>query len=668
MEADFSGYATKHGLKCSDGRTITAGAFKHADGQKVPLVWQHQHNSPANVLGHAILENREDGVYAYGYFNKGQAASEAREAIEHGDISAMSIFANGLVEDHQKNVQHGNIREVSLVFAGANPGAHIENFVVRHSDGSRETIDDEVILFTGAELEHEDKEDADDESTASDDDKTLQDVLDTFDDDQTKALEFMLGQAKDLGAQDALAQSALSNTADPGNHSPGVTDNGDAGTTLEHNQEGITMRNAFEAAATATAAESTSTRKHLTPEQMQQLLHTAEELGSYKAAVLQHADEYGITNIDILFPDAKSLRNTPDFVTRRMEWVSVVLNGVHKTPFSRIKSLSADITLDTARAKGYVKGTMKKEEFFGIARRVTRPTTIYKKQKLDRDDIVDITEFDVVVWIKAEMRVMIDEEIARAILIGDGREVDDPDKIKDPKGATEGDGIRAIATDVDFYAHQIELSSNVRGDALVEAVLRARKHYKGSGNPTLFTTEDTLTDLLLVKDKLQRRLYPTEEELRSALRVKAIVAVEVMETETDLIGIMVNLADYTVGADRGGQLSMFDDFDIDFNQYKYLLETRISGALTKPKSAIVLRRVAGGESVTPLQPSFNEASGVITFQGQTRVDFTVDGILVTESTYTVESGESVLVEANPKPGFYFPGGTTTDWVFERSAA
>lgn len=560
MNADFSGYATKSGIRCTDGRTIMQDAFADNDGQTVPLVWQHGHGDPSNVLGHALLENRKDGVYAYGFFNETPNAQNAKELIKHGDITAMSIYANNLVEK-QRNVFHGAIREVSLVLAGANPGARIDNINIRHSDGEVTEMEDEAVIYGGS-LEHADNRYIEHEDSG----KTVKDVFDEFTEEQKNVVYYMIGAALEEAGQGGgdMAQSSIPEY-------------------IIVNQEGNEMsHNVFE-------SDSQVETNALTHDQMSAIFSDAQKTGSLKESVIKHAGEYGITNIEELFPDAQKIRNTPDFIQRRVEWVGAVISGTHKSPFSRIKSMSADITHDEARALGYIKGNLKKEEFFSVAHRVTTPTTIYKKQKLDRDDIIDITDFDMVAWIKAEMRMMLDEEIARAVLIGDGRDVVGSDSRPNPDKISETN-IRPIAKDDEFYTHKVDVADGTTPDGFVEVILRARKMYKGSGAPAFYTTEDILTDMLLVKDKIGRRLYATQAELESAMRVSKIVVVDLIETQKDdsdkpLLGILVNLRDYTIGTDKGGNVAMFDDFDIDYNQYKYLMETRMSGALTLPKSA-----------------------------------------------------------------------------------
>lgn len=654
MEADFSGYATKAGLKCSDGRTIMPDAFKDNDGMKVPLVWQHGHNDPNNVLGHAVLENRPDGVYAYGYFNDTDAGQSARTLVQHGDITMLSIYANKLVE-RGKSVLHGAIREVSLVLSGANPGALIDNIRIAHSDGDIETLDDEAVIYTGLTLEHEDKTTSSDQPAPEE--KTVQDVYNTLNEEQKTAVNYMIGMALEEGA---ASHSDMDEDEEDIDDEEDITDDEEITHDDINNEEGTEMtHNVFEKDGTDAGS---ANRPSLTHDQLKTILTDAQRMGSFKEAFLQHAQTYGIENIDLLFPDAKTLANSPEFVSRRMEWVTQVLNGTRHSPFARIKSLSADITHDEARAKGYVKGSLKKDEFFALSRRTTTPTTIYKKQKLDRDDIIDVTDLDVVAWLKAEMRLMLDEEIARAVLVGDGREADDEDKINETN-------IRPIARDDNFYAHQIVVASNVTGDAFVEAIVRARMYYKGSGNPTMFCAEAILTDLLLVKDKLGRRIYATEQELASALRVEKIVPVPIMDGETttggELLAIIVNLADYTIGADKGGALSMFDDFDIDYNQFKYLIETRLSGALTKHKTALVISR-AVGTLVAPDAPTFNEETGVVTIPSKTGVNYFMDGLPVTSGAQTaIDEGTTVEVTAAAATDYYFSANTTASWTFAR---
>lgn len=640
MKADFSGYATKSGIRCSDGRTILSDAFKDQDGTRVPLVWQHGHSDIENVLGHAILENRKDGVYAYGFFNETDKADHAHIAVKHGDVNAMSIYANKLVQS-QGIVKHGEIREVSLVVSGANPGALIDNVYIRHSDDHVETIDDEAIIYTGLTLAHADdgEQDTQEENKMADNankDRTVKDVFDAFTEEQKNVVYFMIGQALEDAETAPDDDDDLEQSDDDNNY-------------LTH-EEGFNMiNNVFEMAKNDGRLDGEATLSH---SQIQTIVKDASKHGSLKDSFLSHAQEYGIENIDLLFPDAKAITNSPEFLSRRMEWVSEVLTGTKHSPFTRIKSVHADITADAARAKGYVKGNMKKEEIFKLLQRKTTPTTIYKKQKLDRDDILDITDLDVVAWLKGEMRLMLDEEIARAVLLGDNRSFGDPDKVDE-------DHIRPIAKDDDMYAHQVTLPEGMTVNDQIEFLIRSRAAYKGSGLPTLFTTQGFLTDMLLVKDKVGRGLFDNQEQLASKLMVSKIVTVEVMEEYDDVVAIYVNLADYTIGTDAGGQVSMFDDFDIDFNQMKYLSETRMSGALTKAKSAIVVNRVPG-EAVNPEAPSFNGATNTITIPSVTGLIYTIEGIEVTGQEVISSDTE---VQAKPAAGYYIPAGKTTNWTY-----
>ena len=669
MEADFSGWATKSGLQCTDGRTIMSGAFRHQDQTKVPLVWQHGHGDPENVLGHVILEHREGGVYGYGFFNKSNKAKHAHSLLEHGDINQMSIWANQLVERAGK-VLHGAIREVSLVLAGANPGALIENVTIRHSDGGEDVIDDEAIIYTGLELEHEDlKHDVSDETkeevthadgddNGDDDDadgKTVEDVYESMNDEQKKVVHYMLGvaleSAKSDLQQDNMKQETLGTADDQ--------DKEDKEDTMAHN----VFEKKDEPGSLLDGKGAT-----LSHAEMKGIVADATKTGSLKEAVEQYAISHGIDDIDVLFPEARALADSPEWDKRRTEWVSTVLNGTRKSPFSRVKTLSADLTMEEARAKGYVTGDLKKEEYFGVSKRVTTPTTVYKKQKLDRDDMLDITDFDVVAWLKGEMRLMLDEEIARAILIGDGRDVAHEDKIN------EGN-IRPIAKDHQLYTTTItvnldDASSDVR--EVIDALILNRHAFKGSGLPTLFTTETYIAQFMLLKDGMERRLYRSLDEIAAELRVAAVVPVEVMEEETDVVAVLVNLNDYVIGADRGGNVSMFDDFDIDYNQYKYLIETRISGALTKLKSAIVVKRAADGgdDSVVPNAPTYNSTTNVPTVVATTGVVYknADTGATLTAGAQTaLDDGETLTIVAEPAAGYYFGTSANTLWTFRNRA-
>ena len=581
---DFSGWATRNDLKCSDGRVIRRDAFKHDDGIKVPLVWNHQHNDPRNVLGHAWLENRPEGVYTYGFFNDSESGEIGKILVKHGDICALSIYANQL-QQRGCDVLHGEIREVSLVHAGANPGAFIDS-MLKHGEDS----DDEAIIYTGMPLylshsdadkqedkaddgekkETSEKKDDPEKKTDSDEEKTVADVINSMTEEQKNVMYAMIGRAMD----------------DQGESDPESEDNNDddskGGTnTMKHNVFDKDDRQKENVLIHSDGSEVSS-------EEISTIFGDIKRYGSLKDSVLAH----GIDNVDYLFPDAQTLANTPEFIQRDTGWVKKVMSGVHHTPFSRIKSIFADITEDDARAKGYFKGKLKKEEVFGLLKRTTTPTTVYKKQKMDRDDVVDITDFDVVAWLKSEMRMMLDEELARAYLIGDGRLASSDDKINEQN-------IRPILKDEELYTIQatVSVQSSATEDdkarEFIRTAIKARKNYKGSGQPTLYTTEDILTDCLLLTDTTGRDLYTDVAQLAKKLRVKEIVTVPVMEGVNGknggaLMGIIVNLADYNVGADRGGAVNMFDDFDIDYNQQKYLIETRCSGALIKPYSAIAL--------------------------------------------------------------------------------
>ena len=611
---DFCGWASKNDLLCSDGRTIRRGAFANDDGKKVPMVYQHQHTSIDNVLGHAILENRDEGMYAYCYLNESDTGKMAKELVRHGDICAMSIYANKL-KQIGNDVVHGEIKEVSLVLAAANPGAAIESVVLEHSDGSTE---EEAIIYSGEDTQYkilshaetptqtssdktvndilngmseakknvlyymlakvsETDEEAEDDDVIEDSDirhadvsggRTIQDIFDTFTSDEKKVAFFLIGQAiKDSGS---MEQSDI----------PNIDDESEENDTMKHN---VFENNQINNDETV-----------LSHAEIEEIFRDTKQYGTLKNSALAH----GITNIEYLFPDAKTVTPTPELIKRNDDWVSKVMGAVHRTPFSRIKSTAANLTEEDARAKGYMKGKLKKDEVFSLLKRTTEPTTIYKKQKLDRDDVVDITDLDVVAWIKSEMRMMLNEEIARAILIGDGRLTSSDDKIPE-------DHIRPVAFDSELYTVPIEVTvaaqatDDDKAKAIIRSIIKGRKEYKGSGNPVMYTTEDVLTDMLLMEDKMGRVVYDSVTKLATALRVSEIVTVPVMEGLKDsennaVIAVIVNLADYNVGADRGGEVNMFDDFDIDYNAMKYLIETRCSGALTKPYSALAVKLKTAG--------------------------------------------------------------------------
>ena len=606
-EFDFSGWATKNNLRCSDGRTIMKDAFKDCDGEIVPLVWNHQHDDGFNVLGHALLKNCDEGVRAYCKFNDDtDQGRNAKALVEHGDVKALSIYANNL-KQRAGDVLHGAIREVSLVVAGANPGAFIDDVAFSHGDDGE---CEEAVIFTGAgiELAHADEEDkkkkpepekekeepkpmADvKEKKEEGGEKTVKDVFDTLNEEQKTVVYAMIGQVlEDQGKSDKDDEDEGGSTEMKHNVFEGYDDEQEV---LSH----ADMQQIF------ADAKRCGSLKEAVNEAIDGgvLAHSVDTTGmtvpsSSTQMVDANGNAYGFNDPSMLFPEFHNLNNPPEWISRNMDWVKVVMNGVHHSPFSRIKSTYANITEDEARARGYIKGHMKKEEVFTTLKRTTTPQTIYKKQKMDRDDIIDITDFNVVAWIKAEMRVMLDEEIARAILIGDGRLASSDDKIQEIN-------VRPIVSDVPLFNTQVRVNvaktatSEEVAKETINAVIRARKHYKGSGNPTFFTTEDVVTEMLLIEDGIGHKLYKTESELATALRVAKIVTVEPMEGQTvafgnddlPLIGVIVNLADYNVGADKGGAVELFDDFDIDYNQYKYLIETRISGALIKPYSALTV--------------------------------------------------------------------------------
>lgn len=618
---DFSGWVTRANRKCTDGRVIMNDAFEQDDGKVVPLVWMHNHSDATAVLGNVLLENRGDGVYGYGSFNDSESGKLGKQLVEHGDVTSLSICANSLIQKGP-NVIHGAIKEVSLVLAGANEGAKIDN-VMQHG----ELVEDEAIIFSGESISFSHADDSTDskETKPSEEGKTVKDVIDSMNEEQKKVLYALVGMAsgEDIGdEEDDMEQSdefdfehadeegktikdvidsmneeqkkvlyALVGMASEENNEDGNENEDDSMEQSDNLGGNENMKyNVFD---TSTENDTAGMIMHAdgTPvlvEEIPAIFDDMRRYGSLKDACLAH----GIEDVDYVFPDDRNLTNQPTFISRRMEWVAVVMNGVHHTPFSRIKSLFADITADDARAKGYLKGTMKKEEFFGLMKRTTSPTTVYKKQKMDRDDILDITDFDVVSWLKSEMRVMLDEELARAYLLGDGRLSSSDDKINEQN-------IRPIAKDDDLFNIKVEVkvktaaTDSDKAKAFIYAVLKKRKEYRGSGNPILFTTEDMLTDMLLLEDGVGRPLYADETALARKLRVSKIVTVPPMDTaktadNKPIIGVLLNLNDYNVGADKGGAVNMFDDFDIDYNQQKYLIETRCSGALTVPYSAMTI--------------------------------------------------------------------------------
>ena len=600
---DFSGYATKVGIKCSDGRTILQDAFAHCDGKKVPLVYQHLHNDPKNVLGHAVLENRPDGVYAYCSLNNTEAGKTAKALVQHGDISALSIYANSLVQK-SSNVIHGVIREVSLVLSGANPEAYIDNLAFEHSDGSITTDESEAFICAGAIIhdgieipEVSDNQDSSEESISHADDKkdpedqkTVGEVFDTLNEEQKTVVYTMIAQALETqdGEDEEKEDVKHSNIKGDETMKKNIFDKDSAATEVRGLSR-VDLRAIFN-----DARQSQSTLKNAFLAHGYESISDALADYEHQDEVLAHAATYGIDNIGYLFPDARTTTNTPQFIKRDTEWVSKVFGAAKHVPFSRIKTVLADITADEARARGYIKGNEKADEVITLLKRTTDPQTVYKKQKLDRDDIIDITDFDVVVWLRMEMRMMLEEEIARAQLVGDGRLSSSDDKIKEDK-------IRPIATDDPIYTIEIQIPVVATTAQMIDEIIKGRKQYKGTGTPAFYTTPDVNGDMLLLKDTTGRRLYNTEADLAAGIRAREIIEVPVMEnkvvvltpatvSETGLqkrlVGISVNMTDYSLGADKGGSISMFDDFDIDFNQFKYLIETRCSGALTMPHSAI----------------------------------------------------------------------------------
>jgi len=707
MKEDFSGYATKANVQCSDGRVILPDAFKEQHQMRVPLVWQHDHNDPTNVLGHAILENRKDGVYAYAFFNDTPKAQLAKTQVQHGDITQLSIWANELIQ-RSKKVFHGAIREVSLVLSGANPEARIENVTIAHGDGDEYTLDDEAIIRSGEFIIHgnqseetedsadetEETEDSTDETEETEDstdeteetEDSLSDeaktVYHSFTEDQKNVVNFMTGLAlekaglknNNLGHADLGPDATLQDIYETFNkkqldlvHYMIQTALSEASLqqdNLNNNElEGTEMKhNVFE-------SDNKDADKHvLSHSDLNAILTEAKTRGaSLKETFEKHTETlaHGIDNIDLMFPDAVNVSGNPEWLKRRTEWVDVFLSAATKSPISRIKTFSADITEDDARAKGYIKGAFKKEEFFPIVRRITTPTTVYKKQALDRDDMIDITDFDVVIWLKSEMRIMLDEEVARAALLGDGRDISSEDKINDQN-------IRPIATDHELYTTVVNVNVT---DALssmtevVDAVIANRGKYKGSGSPMAFMSETWIAKFLVLRDTLGHRLYKNLEELALELRVSRIVPCEVMESDPTTVLIMVNPVDYRFGADKGGNIAMFDDFDIDYNKNKYLIETRLSGALTKLKSAIVVKAVASTDVlVAPNEPSFNTTTGVLTIVDQTGVVYKNGATVVNAagSPYAaIASGASVTIDATPATGYYFATSDDDSWTFTR---
>ena len=587
MKFDFSGWATKNDLTCSDGRTIKHNAFKENDGQRVPLVWQHGHNAVDNVLGHALLENRDEGVYAYCAFNDTPGAENAKELVKHGDVKALSIYANRL-DQRGADVIHGNIVEVSMVLSGANPGALIDNVALEHSDGSWTESEDEAVIYSGLTLSHdsgettEDTESMDEDEVYDEDDLTVADVLETLDDDQRLAVAALIEEISgdvDAEDEDCDEDEEFDEDYDDEDYDEDAEHGDFGGDTLMHS-------NIFEGDARAFMG------PHLSHADEEQIFAEARQPGmTLRTAVLAHAADYGIKNPELLFPDATNLDPEPQRIMRENSWVSKVLQGAKHSPFSRVKTQWSNLTADDLRAKGYVKASRKKDVVYEVANRKTEPTTVYNKTKIDRDDVLDITTFNVVAWMQQNLRLALEEDLARAVLIGDGREVSNPDKIKESN-------IRPIWKDDELFSHKVLVDKDAKTEDVIDIVRRSRKYYKGSGMPVLFTTNAFVCDMLEIKDINKRYIYETKQAVANALNVSDVIEVEVMEgakrevagKPQNLLGIIVNMQDYTLGADKGGETSFFEQFDIDFNQQKYLLEARCSGSLTKYKSAIVIEK------------------------------------------------------------------------------
>lgn len=679
MEPDFSGYLTKYGIKCTDGRTIQHQAFRSSDGTQVPLVWQHLHDAPDNILGYLSLKHMDDGVRADGFFNDTKSGQDAKKLVMHKDIIALSVYANQLVQKGLE-VVHGLIREGSLVLAGANPGALIDFINLTHGDGDATISEDEAIIYSGEAIilgstpavahqatavitgAPQAKPDlaqavtnlpavipaAQPVAQADDGSTTVNDVINSLTDIQRETVYALLGAAMSQGATGP----------DPSTTTAPTDPKGDAQVT----------RNVFDQTGDGNA----SAGPVLSHSDVQTIFAAAHKGGSLKDAVEEWALAHGIQNIDLMFPDAKTVSDTPDWISRRQAWVAGVLGGTRHTPFTRLKSLWADITLDEARARGYVKGALKREEFFGITKRTTTPQTIYKKQKLDRDDILDITDFDVVQWLKTEMRIMLDEEVARAILIGDGRDVADPDKINEAN-------IRPVLTDVDMFVTRVNVNlsdASSTNEEIVDGVMSAMQYFQGTGTPTLYTARSWITKMLLTKDTLGRRLHSSITELADAMGVGNIVPVDVFESMTgSLIGIIVNLQDYAVGTDRGGEVTFFDDFDIDYNKFTYLYETRLSGALIKYKSAIVVNLTTSTMLAQPTAPTFVKATGVVTIPTMANVTYVSvndttgaeSAALTAGAQAAIAAGSQVHIRAKAGSGYTFPDNASSNWTFQRPA-
>ena len=704
MEADFSGWVTKFGIKCADGRTIMHGAFDDMDGQTVPLVYNHAHADPGNVLGHVLLEKRKEGMWGYGFFNGSINGIAMKHAVQHKDVNMMSIYANQLVQRGNPGslqVFHGIIREVSLVLAGANPGATIENITLAHGDGYETELDDEVIIKPGEliELKHsataEDRPPDDEE----DGDETIQHILDGMTPKQLGATAYLVDKAlkgeldpdgesvqhsigddtdgdddgdegddgdDTDGSSDDSDETDGENADDEGDDSDeSDTDGDDADETDNDSQEGDSnMEKVKHSVFDQNDADNGESTKYVLSEaDKKEIFHSAMSLGKMSEAIEAFCLKHNIDQIDILFPDAKNPDgDVPQFLKRRTEWVSNFLDATTKTPFARIKNVWADITEDEARAKGYIKGSLKKEEFFSVAKRVTTPTTIYKKQKLDRDDVLDITDFDVVAWLKMEMRIMLEEEIARAALIGDGRDIASEDKVNEQN-------IRPILNEHELFAVTIQVEmddDDANFGAFIDQVIKSRVKYRGTGLPTMFTSENYIAKALLLKDGFGRDLYPSLDALATKLRVASIVPVEAMDELDDVIAIFVNPIDYTIGANRGGEVTLFDQFDIDYNQHKYLIETRCCGTLTKLHSALIFRKAEeGAVLLQPVAPEFDADTSTVAVPNVAHVTYrnAATNAGVSNSNIVLDENETVSIVAVAADGYFFASNDIDQWTF-----
>jgi hypothetical protein len=653
MKGDFSGWATKANLKCSDGLTIKPDAFKHQDKTTVPLLWSHGHQDPDNILGHAELENRDGSVYAHAFFNNSPRAQHVKELVAHGDIKWLSIWANNLVKKGL-DVVHGNIRELSLVLAGANPGAKIENVSIRHSEYEITELEDEAIIHTGIEIElHLEHAEGDAPASDTTEQKTVAEVIATLNPEQQDAVAFLIGEAISSASDETdqeVKQSAVEDD-DTLNHSE-----------TDQEIEEVTHKNVFE--KDNKLPEGSYTLSH---EDVQGIIADAMKPGmTVKSSVEAFALSHGIENIGLLFPEATTLTTQPEWDKRDTTWVSDVLGAAKKTPFSKVRSWTADLTYEIARARGYITGSLKKDQFFTISRRETGPQTIYKRQKLDRDDIIDISDFDVVAWIKSEMKGQLEEEIARAMLVSDGREVDHPDKIQEDK-------IRPIISDDPYYTIQVGVNvsdASSSWEEVLDSIILNRQYMKAPGRPSFFTTASFVANLLLVRDNMGNKKFRSVADIAAEIDVEKVVVVEILDEYPDTIGVLVNMGNYNIGTNRGGEQTLFDDFDIDYNQYKYLLETRLSGALVKPKAAMhVYKTASNSVSVAVTAPVWDEATFTYTIAVQAGVNWTDgDGNAVADGDHTLAAGTSVVLNAVPASSAFHLAAGKRRWTYMRPSA